>query len=65
MCKFRSVLPSAQCLLNIPSTSTSSPIYSTYLPGQLYTLDQQCMYSSGPLSTYKYCSVRFTFKVKN
>ena len=35
----------------------NSLIPNPYLPGQFYTLDQQCMYANGPLSTYKYCVV--------
>jgi hypothetical protein len=53
----RSVSQKAQCVLNIPSVTVNSFYNSTYLPGQFFTLDQQCMYASGAKSTYKYCSV--------
>jgi hypothetical protein len=49
-----------KCLTNTPWSALAS-VYSTnslYLPGQFYTIDQQCEINTGPNATYtKYCMV--------
>ena len=52
-----------QCLTNSPlNTFQSSYLNTAYLPGQFYTLDQQCQSALGPNSSYSMCKVRFKFK---
>jgi hypothetical protein len=38
---------------------------SSYLPGQLYTLDQQCQFLLGPSSSYSACYVSLCSKKSN
>ena len=57
---WRDVTNAGTCLLNTPWTAlqlidATNPLY---LPGQFYTIDQQCQLNIGPKATYtNYCKV--------
>ncbi len=51
----RSVSSAGQCLLNIPATTLLPS--SNFLPGQIYSIDNQCKFQFGPQSSYSNCMV--------
>ena len=53
----RSVSDAGQCLVNTPAAPLTTYYNSTILPGQLYTVDQQCQFLYGPNSNYANCLV--------
>ena len=53
----RNVTNAGSCLLNAPIAPLNNYYNSFNLPGQFYTLDQQCKLLFGPLSSYSKCWV--------
>ena len=53
----RNVSSNGTCLLNTPINALSTYFNSSYLAGQLYSLDQQCQFLLGSSSSYSKCYV--------
>jgi hypothetical protein len=62
---FRNLTTSGRCLLNSPTQTLQTYYNSSILPGQLYSLDQQCKLLLGTTSNYDTCSVKWKLFILN
>jgi hypothetical protein len=56
---FSNASTSGQCLVNLPMDTITSYFNTSYLPGTLWSLDDQCKFLFGSNSSYQQCSVNF------